>query len=346
MNRRSFILTSVCAFMMPESNVSALEVNNKYDIDFNGKKDSSDEFQRLITDAEGIATTVQNGQQKIPVYIHGIIRLSKPITINASKICLIGPATIIFSETITVERSAISLISVGESNSAYTNCVGSFLDSINFYCEKNVDLFFVENKGKSNNNPVCLLNISRCRFTGFGKIFQNGTGGWGWSWNNCGFDQCQYLLYLTPADDSYERFTFFGCIWQNGGVAFYLDNPNGKIYWDSGSFDYCEGIAHIKNGHVSVGGHLEFKNRKTPAVIVDGEYSSFLFHNGSIFISKSYDSYVLFEQKFKNNITLRDVTFITDNVGIDNIIISNDEYISSGLNFGSSVSNRLVNNKK
>ncbi|EMR1526160.1 hypothetical protein WJB62_000500 [Klebsiella pneumoniae] len=348
MNRRAFIFNSACALMLPNNGVLAqnLTKDSDYDIDFYGQRDSTKEFQRMINDAIKMALKVPNGLQKIPIYINGIIKISKPITIDASKVCLIGPATIVFSDSTNWEgENAIKLVSFGNQNAAYTNCVGSTFESMNFFSEKPINLFYAENKGESQNNPVCLLTISNCRFTCFDKVFQNGNGGWGWVWNNCGFDQCQYLLYLQNASDSYERFSFYGCVWQNGGTAFYVDNPNGKIYWDSGSFDYCVGIAFIKNGHVSVSGHLEFRNRSIPAVIITGEHSSFLFHNGSVFIAKSNNQYYLFKQIIPNQVTLRDVTIVSDSIGVNNIFISNLDYVNSGLTFGSSVTQKILQNK-
>lgn len=348
MNRRDFIFSSFCAAaILPncKSSLAATEITRTYDLDFTGVKDSSDAFQKLINDAEDQSVKVGNGQQKIGIFLHGVIRLSKQIIIDASKISIIGPVSLVFSKGILESEPAIKLKSEGNNGASYTNCVGAFFDSVNFFSESKVDLFFAENKGESSNNPVCLLNISKCRFTGFRRIFSNGDGGWGWSWSQCGFDQCDTLLYLTAARDTYERFTFYGCIWQNGGIAFYIDNPNGKVYWDLGSFDYCEGIATIKNGHLSISGHLEYRNRQTPAVRISGKYSSFLFSNGSVFISSSKDKYILFSQENDGLVTLRDITFVTDNVGLDNTVISDKEYTQSGINFGSSVSDKVMRNK-
>lgn len=99
MNRRAFILTSACALMLPDNGVLAQSQtkDSDYDIDFQGHRDSTKEFQRMINDAIKMASKVPNGMQKIPIYINGIIKVTKPIIIDASKVCLIGPATIVFS---------------------------------------------------------------------------------------------------------------------------------------------------------------------------------------------------------------------------------------------------------
>lgn len=331
MNRRKFINTSVlasCAIFITPSKGQSIDTKN---IDTTGKLDSTDGLQNLLDEAASLATVVPNGIQKVLVQLGGVIKITKPLIIDASRVNIIGPATLFFSGNVSDYDYGIKLHPDSSKNVSYTNGVGSFFESINFFAEKKIDLFYASNLKTPGSNPSCLLNISQCRFTGFAKVFVNGAGGWGWNWDRCGFDQCDYLLYLTQKMDSYERFTFNACIWQNGGVAFYVDNPYGKIYWNSGSFDYCKAIAHINRGYVSVSGHLEFHKRTEPVVIMKDSQCGFTFSGGSIFIAQNEKEYYLFEQNRENQLILRDINILYDKVVDDSVIISNMSFIADNI---------------
>lgn len=335
MNRRDFLSFGVAATSVIFSYSVVADdkpVHQKqYAIDLTGERDSTDEFQKLLNDAADMARPVPNGMQKITVLICGIIRVSKTLYVDASRVNIIGPATIMFSKEAAGIKYGIILNDDSLKNVSFTNGVGSLFDSVNFYSELKIDLFYASNKKTSDTNPSCLINISQCRFTGFNKIFTNGAGGWGWNWDRCGFDECNWLLYITQQMDSYERFSFVSCIWQNGGTAFYVDNPFGKIYWTSGSFDYCDGVAYIKKGYVSVNGHLEFKKKKEPVVTMHSDDCHFYFLGGSIYAINCSEPFVLFNQYSQNQVTLRDVNFMYDRVNDGVITLSNMDLERNGI---------------
>lgn len=326
MNRRDFLHSgaALLSLTLPCS-VSAgvyFSKSDSYNIDCTGVRDSTLEFQRLLNDAATAAKPVKNGMQKSLIIVNGIIKLSKTIHIDASKINIVGPATIYFSEESAEVEYGFILNNNSKKNVSFTNGVGSLFDSINFYSEAKINLFFASNLRASDSNPSCLINISQCRFTGFDKVFVNGAGGWGWNWDRCGFNECNWLLYLTQQMDSYERFSFSSCIWQNGGTAFYVNNPFGKIYWTAGSFDHCQGIAYIKKGYVSVSGHLEIKKINNPVVIIMADDSHFYFTGGSIYIISCKNPFTLFKQFKDGQITLRDVNIMYDKTDDSEIKLS------------------------
>lgn len=348
LNRRFFISTAM--YSIAAAGISPLladdKVANTFNIDFTGDLDSTDSFQKLLDYCANKATQISNGFQKVALYITGIIRVSSTLVIDASKVNIIGPATIIFSNSNGFKPFGIILNSKGGSQAAYTNGVGSVFESVNFISQRKIDLFFASNSSSSSaSNPSCLINVSQCRFTGFNRVFTNGKGGWGWNWDRCGFNGCSNLLYITSKPDTYERFTFSSCIWQNGGVAFYIDNPFGKIYWSNGSFDYCEAIATIKRGHLSVSGHLEYESRDSPIVTILDENATFLFSDGSIFIRKNKDKHYMFDQLNDNQVTIRDVHFISDSVNPDAAVLSNKKCQSAGLFFSDDNSMKIMTNK-
>ncbi|MCE9901898.1 hypothetical protein [Raoultella terrigena] len=346
MDRRTFISSAIVTTCFAKVSLADnKEVNNanlQTGIDFQGEKDSTDELQKIFDYASSLATKVPNGMQKVLINLNGIVRVSKQLVIDASKVNIVGPLTIIFSKDGNYKNYGVLLKSHGEGNVSYTNGVGSLFESVNFFSERKINLFFASNTNTPGCNPSCLINISQCRFTGFAKVFSNGIGGWGWNWDRCGFNECDYLLYLLKKKDSYERFSFSACIWQNGGTAFYVDNSLGQIYWQSGSFDYCQSVAYIVNGHVSINGHLEFSDRDSPIVTILGENSSFLFDGGCIFIGKNKGKYNLFEQKKHNQVVLNNIKLLTDGVNNDYVSFSNMDVSASNIIYTSEPAREII----
>ncbi|EOT0790043.1 hypothetical protein ACXH4D_002906 [Klebsiella variicola] len=349
MDRRTFISTALISapfLKVYTANGSPVDSSNLLlnDIDFSGGKDSTDALQKVLDQAAGYAQIVPNGVQKVLIQLSGVIRISKTLYIDASKINILGPVTLVFSQKSRGRDYAIVLRPDGQGNVSYTNGVGSLFDSINFVSENKINLIYASNNATPGSNPSCLINISQCRFTGFNRIFSNGVGGWGWNWDRCGFDNCNFLLYLIKEKDSYERFSFSSCIWQNGGTAFYIDNPLGQIYWQGGSFDYFKEIAHIINGHVTINGHVEFAERDSPIVTIHNDISSFFFNGGCIFIGKNKSQYYLFEQYNHNQVTLNNVTLLTDGVNNDFTVLSNKRVSVSNMNFTSDFARNILAN--
>jgi hypothetical protein len=75
------------------------------------------------------------------------------------------------------------------------------------------------------------------------------------------------------------------------GLHFLSIIPLAKIYWNTGSFDYCDAIAVLNKGYVSVSGHLEIKNPKDPMVRMNSTECGFYFTNGNIYIFDKNEEY-------------------------------------------------------
>lgn len=348
MNRRGFICNflPVPLLLIGRTNQSSASQSSATDKPFlngdGGKTDHTLKLQSVLDYAASLAKKVPNGYQKTEISLTGVFNVRKTLTIEANKVCITGPATLLFD----MEDDEYCIKFNGESgvSTAYTNNIGSLFDSINFYSRRRVNLFYCSASTLGDKNPVCLMNITKCRFTGFDCIFTNGPGGWGWTWSMCGFNSCQTLLDIERKKETFERYTFISCIWQNGGVAFYVDNPDGKIYWSDGSFDYCKSIAIISSGHVQISGHVEFKGRDRPLVKLSGVGSSFIFNGGSIFIRKNTGKYVMFEQAYDNQVSLIGVNFLSDGVNLEDSLISNKKYNSYAVNFGNEKTREIMKN--
>ncbi|NKI73901.1 hypothetical protein Dpoa2040_001131 [Dickeya sp. CFBP 2040] len=359
MNRRNFLVGSLASFAVTsvaaggdnntQSNNTVAFTNDlaRYNIDFSGKKDSTGSFQMLLNDMLEESKSLSNSQQKVRLMLQGVVLVSSTIKIDASKVSIHGPLTIIFTKNGKFDKYAMVVTGNPDVDAAYSNIVDSFFSGVHFISEKRtLDLFFAYNpESNSNRNASCLLSIYSCRFTGFRRVFSNGAGGWGWNWFSCGFNNCDRLLYLTRQPDSYERFTFIGCIWQNGGYAFEIDNPNGVVYWQAGSFDYCEGIALINEGHVEINGHVEYVKRKQPAVVLRKKNASFVFNGGAIFVRQNPERpYLIFEQAFDYQTTLTNVCFATDGVNVPSCVISNRPCWKNNLIFSNQMAELIALN--
>lgn len=349
MNRRGFICNFMpLSFLLIGKSNQSLAIQpyatmNPFLHGDGGQVDHTLKLQSMLDYAASLAKKVPNGYQKTEISLSGVFNVRSPLTIDASKVCVTGPATLLFD--IEGDGYCIEFNGEGGASSAYTNNVGALFDSINFFSRRKTDLFYCAASTLGDKNPVCLMNITKCRFTGFDCIFTNGPGGWGWTWSMCGFNSCQTLLDIKREKETYERYTFISCIWQNGGVAFYVDNPDGKIYWSDGSFDYCKSIAVITNGHVQISGHVEFKERSQPLVQLSGRGSSFTFNGGSIFIRKNTGKYVMFEQSYDNQVSLIGVNFLSDGINLVDSLISNKKYNSSAVNFGNEKTREIMKNR-
>lgn len=347
MNRRQFLMRGVpvASLFLGNANLGIAQVQTCERSPFlygDGVADHTQAIQDAFDKAALMAKKVPNGVQKVEVLLSGVFNVKKNISIDATKIIVKGPATLIFD--LVDSEYCITFNENGSSNSAYTNNVGSLFDSINFISKRKQNLFYCATINFADKNSVCLINITQCRFSGFDCIFTNGPGGWGWTWYMCGFNSCETLLNIKREKETYERYTFVSCIWQNGGVAFIVNNPDGKIYWTEGSFDYCKAIAIIKNGHVQISGHVEYKSRENALVKVLGRGSSFLFNGGSIFIRKNNNKYIIFEQAYDNQITMIGVNFLSDGINLKETIISNKKYNSFGINFGNQKTQEILKN--
>ncbi|WP_256663107.1 hypothetical protein [Klebsiella grimontii] len=245
------------------------------------------------------------------------------------------------------DNKVFNITGSGPNAAVAASKVGALFDGVLFLTsgEKKLDLFHaVRDSTASNDNGACLHNVSNIAARGFRTIFTHGAGGWGWNFTGCLFSGNTNLMDIITAGDTYERHTFVGCLWGNGGYAFKMNNPNGKIYWIGGSVDYCDGLAQITSGHMEVNGHNEWTGRVKPLVEITGSNAS-LTVSGAIFVRGNTDTqYYMFQQYQKRQVTLKDTVFITDGVNVSKGLISNLEVVKSNLTFPNDAAKSIAYN--
>ncbi|EOG2010591.1 hypothetical protein ACK5EC_005137, partial [Klebsiella oxytoca] len=282
--------------------------------------DDSDGLEDAINKAA--STSLMSGGIYTPVVVqlNKPYRITRTITIDASRVRLnaISGCGIYVDPDGTYTENKVFIITGNGPNAAVASSMsGALFDGVLFLTsgEKKLDLFHaVRDSATSNNNGACLHNVSNITARGFRTIFTHGAGGWGWNFIGCLFSGNTNLMNIITAGDTYERHTFVGCLWGNGGYAFKMNNPNGKIYWTGGSVDYCDGLAQITSGHMEVNGHNEWTARDKPIVEITGSNASVTV-SGAIFVRGNTDTqYYMFQQYQKRQVTLKDTVFITDGV--------------------------------
>ena len=301
--------------------------------------DDSDGLEDAINKAA--STSLMSGGIYTPVVVqlNKPYRITRTITIDASRVRLnaISGCGIYVDPDGTYTENKVFIITGNGPNAAVASSMsGALFDGVLFLTsgEKKLDLFHaVRDSATSNNNGACLHNVSNITARGFRTIFTHGAGGWGWNFIGCLFSGNTNLMNIITAGDTYERHTFVGCLWGNGGYAFKMNNPNGKIYWTGGSIDYCDGLAQITSGHMEVNGHNEWTARDKPIVEITGSNASVTV-SGAIFVRGNTDTqYYMFQQYQKRQVTLKDTVFITDGVNVSKGLISNLEVVKSNLTF-------------
>lgn len=313
-------------------------------------QDDSDGLQDAINKA--VATSLMSGGVYTPVVVqlNKPYRISRTITIDASRVRLksLAGCGIYVDPNGTYTDNKVFIITGNGPNAAVAaSKVGALFDGILFLTtgEKKLDLFHaVRDSTASNNNGACLHNVDNIATRGFRTIFTHGAGGWGWNFIGCLFSGNINLMDIITAGDTYERHTFVGCLWGNGGYAFKINNPNGKIYWIGGSVDYCDGLAQITSGHIEANGHNEWTGRAKPLVEITGANAS-LTVSGAIFVRGNTDTqYYMFQQYQKRQVTLKDTVFITDGVNASKGLISNLEVVKSNLTFPNDAAKSIAYN--
>lgn len=103
MDRRTFISTALISapFLKVYTANGASDDSSNFllnDIDFSGEKDSTDVLQKVLDRAAGHAKIVPNGIQKVLIQLSGVIKISKTLYIDASKINILGPVTLVFTQ--------------------------------------------------------------------------------------------------------------------------------------------------------------------------------------------------------------------------------------------------------
>nr|WP_255330935.1 MULTISPECIES: phage tail protein [unclassified Serratia (in: enterobacteria)] len=205
-------------------------------IDTTGQSDMTTRFQQLLDITAKFSTTANGVTTKAVLHLNGNIKVSASRIIDASKVALQGPGTIYVDPAgVYLTGYAFMLTSSTDTSLvSYSNKTTPVFRDMMFASEgRTVNLFYgVNNTGNANNNPAALQTVFNCHFKGFDTVYSNGTGGWGWgwSWYASGCNSCNHWMHITSQPDTYERFSFDSCIFQNGGYAFVLDNPDGKIY--------------------------------------------------------------------------------------------------------------------
>lgn len=301
--------------------------------------DDTDSLQDAINKAA--AASLMSGGVYTPVVIqlNKPYRITRTITIDGSRVrisSLSGSGIYVDPDGTYTDNKAFIITGNGPNAAVASGMAGALFDGVLFLTtgEKKLDLFHaIRDSSTSNNNGACLHNVSNITARGFRTIFTHGAGGWGWNFIGCLFSGNINLMDIITAGDTYERHTFVGCLWGNGGYAFKINNPNGKIYWIGGSVDYCDGLAQIAQGHMEVNGHNEWTARDKPIVETTGSNASVTI-SGTIFVRGNTDTqYYMFQQYQKRQVTLKDTVFITDGVNVSKGLISNLEVVKSNLTF-------------
>lgn len=311
-------------------------------------EDDSDTVQAAIDKAT--SRSVQAGGIYIPqfVVVSRVHRVTKTLTIDGSKVRIIalGGGGFYFDPAGTYTSNRAIIVTGSSPNAAYVGQSGALFDGLTFNTSgKTLDLFYaIRNSAVSGDNGACLHNVVGITARGFNRIFTHGSGGWGWTWTGCQFSGCSNLMNIITASNTYERHSFFGCTWQNGGYAFIMNNPDGKIYWHAGSIDYCDGLATIAAGHLEANGHNEWTARSLPLVVITGSNASVTV-SGTMFVrNNTTTQYYMFSQYQKRQVTLKDVSFITDGINVSYGLISNYEVVKSNLTFPNDASKSIAYN--
>ncbi|MDV1588056.1 phage tail fiber protein, partial [Klebsiella pneumoniae] len=226
--------------------------------------DDTDSLQDAINKAAAASLMSGGVYTPVVVQLNKPYRITRTITIDGSRVrisSLSGCGIYVDPDGTYTDNKVFIITGNGPNAAVASGMSGALFDGVLFLTsgEKKLDLFHaVRDSSTSNNNGACLHNVSNITARGFRTIFTHGAGGWGWNYIGCLFSGNLNLMDIITAGDTYERHTFVGCLWGNGGYAFKINNPNGKIYWVGGSVDYCDGLAQIAQGHMEVNGHNEW----------------------------------------------------------------------------------------
>ena len=313
-----------------------------------GIEDDTDAILSTINRALSSSVTAAGIYVPITIQLSSIYRITKSIAVDGSRIRFSGLAGCGFfiDPAGSYTDSKVFLISGEGPEAAYVGQSGSLFENVCFLTTgKTLDLFHsVRNSSVSGDNGACLHNISNISVRGFNRVFTHGSGGWGWTWVGCQFSGCTNLMNIVTASDTYERHSFFGCTWQNGGYAFVINNPDGRIYWHAGSIDYSDGLASIGAGFIEASGHNEWTARSLPLVTITGS-NAFVKMSGTMFVrNNTTTQYYIFKQYQARQVYIDDVVFVTDGVNTSYGLISNYEVIKGRLAFTNDASKGIAYN--
>ncbi|EIY5129705.1 hypothetical protein ML080_002682 [Klebsiella variicola] len=296
-----------------------------------GVADDSLAFQAALDEAASRAIMVNGSYAPQVVYLNRSHRITKTLVMDGTKVRVqaLAGGELYFDNSAGGFTNNVCITVTNNNNlAAFSGHAGALFRGVKFSCpDRSLDLFYsVRGDAISANNGACLHALYDCTFRGFNKIFTHGPGGWGWSWYSCQASNCQWWLYLTPQADTYERMSFYGCTWQSGGIAFYINNPNGKVYWRDGSFDYSTAIATIDSGHITLEGHIENAGRIASLIKLNGSGCSVSIKGMLAIVGNTSSVWYLVEQYQDNQLSIDDLTFIHDGANVASGIISNKRF--------------------
>ncbi|XFU43962.1 hypothetical protein AAHU79_14755 [Klebsiella pneumoniae] len=296
-----------------------------------GVADDSLAFQAALDEAASRAIMVNGSYAPQVVYLNRSHRITKTLVMDGTKVRVqaLAGGELYFDNSAGGFTNNVCITVTNNNNlAAFSGHAGALFRGMKFSCpDRSLDLFYsVRGDAVSANNGACLHALYDCTFRGFNKIFTHGPGGWGWSWYSCQASNCQWWLYLTPQADTYERMSFYGCTWQSGGIAFYINNPNGKVYWRDGSFDYSTAIATIDSGHITLEGHIENAGRIASLIKLNGSGCSVSIKGMLAIVGNTSSVWYLVEQYQDNQLSIDDLTFIHDGANVASGIISNKRF--------------------
>ncbi|WP_158413979.1 hypothetical protein, partial [Klebsiella michiganensis] len=296
-----------------------------------GVADDSVAVQDALDEAASRAIMVNGSYAPQIVHLNRSYKITRTLVMDGTKVRVraLAGGELHFDNSAGGFTSNICITVTNNNNlAAFSGHAGALFDGVKFTCpDQSLDLFYaVRGDAISANNGACLHALYNCIFRGFNKIFTHGPGGWGWSWYSCQASNCQWWLYLTPQADTYERMSFFGCTWQSGGTAFYINNSNGKVYWSDGSFDYSTAIATIDSGHITLEGHIENTGRTASLIKLNGSGCSVSIRGMLAIVGNTSAIWYLVEQYQDNQLSIDDLTVIHDGANAGNGIISNKRF--------------------
>ena len=296
-----------------------------------GVADDSLAFQAALDEAASRAIMVNGSYAPQVVYLNRSHRITKTLVMDGTKVRVqaLAGGELYFDNSAGGFTNNVCITVTNNNNlAAFSGHAGALFRGMKFSCpDRSLDLFYsVRGDAVSANNGACLHALYDCTFRGFNKIFTHGPGGWGWSWYSCQASNCQWWLYLTPQADTYERMSFYGCTWQSGGIAFYINNPNGKVYWRDGSFDYSTAIATMDSGHITLEGHIENAGRIASLIKLNGSGCSVSIKGMLAIVGNTSSVWYLVEQYQDNQLSIDDLTFIHDGANVASGIISNKRF--------------------
>ena len=296
-----------------------------------GVNDDSDHVQNIFNKAASAAIASPSGIfTPQTVKINRTYRVTKTLTIDGSKVRVESDAggCLYFDPAGTYTDSRGIVVTNNANLAAFIGNAKPLFSGISFLTTGNtLDLFYaVRGDAVSSNNGACLHHINSCVFRGFNRLFTHGAGGWGWVWMACTATNTQFWLYLTSEADTYERHSFFGCQWGSGGTALYINNANGKVYWEAGSVDYCTSIATVVSGHFSMSGHYEFTGRTSSLINISGSNASVSLEGMWAIVGNTSTVWYLVNQYQDYQLSIDKMTVIHDGNNAGSGLFSNKKF--------------------